>query len=162
MITQMDHQQFKALIAPLLPEEWFDGPISISVDDDEILVVGTLSPEGPGAGDPEVFREATRERRMQIAEQVQPLTRRSLAWGVAKGGAVTVFTSLSVPVMTRLRIAEREVLDTLVAAGAARSRSDALAWCVRFAGQREGAWLAELRASLEGVSKVRAEGPTLT
>jgi hypothetical protein len=162
MITQTDVQQFEALITPLLPAGWFDGPITVSVDDDEILVVGSLAAAGPGKGDPSAFREATRELRMQIADQVQPVTRRSLAWGVATDGAVTVFTSLSVPVMTRLRIAEREVLDTLVAAGAARSRSDALAWCVRFVGQREGAWLAELRNSLEGVSKVRAEGPKLS
>jgi hypothetical protein len=162
MITQTDIQQFESLISPLLPQGWFEGPISITVDDDEILVVGTLAAEAPGKGDPATFREATRDLRMQIAEQVQPVTRRSLAWGVAKDGTVTVFTSLSVPVMTRLRIAEREVLDTLVAAGAARSRSDALAWCVRFVAQREGAWLGELRASLESVSKVRAEGPKLS
>ena len=84
-----------------------------------------------------------------------------MAWGVSSGDTTTVFTSLGVPVMTRLRIGEREVLDTLQAAGVAKSRSEALAWCVRFVGQREANWLQELRASIESVSKVRSEGPTL-
>ena len=47
--------------------------------------------------------------------------------------------------MTRLRQPERRVLDTLVEGGVARSRSDALAWCVRLVGQHEDSWLAELR-----------------
>ena len=63
--------------------------------------------------------------------------------------------------MTRLRIHEREVLDTLLAAGVARSRSDALAWCVRFVGKKEATWLDELRTSIESVTRVRAEGPNL-
>ena len=43
--------------------------------------------------------------------------------------------------MTRLRQPQRMVLDTLVDAGVARSRSDALAWCVRLVGQHEDDWL---------------------
>ena len=70
-----------------------------------------------------------------------------------------VFTSLSVPVMTRLRQRDRLVLDTLVDAGVARSRSDALAWCVRLVGKNADAWLAQLREALESVEKVRAAGP---
>ena len=116
---------------------------------------------GPGEGDPAAFREATRAARMEIADRVQPATGRSVAWGVTTGDATTVFTSLGVPVMTRLRIGEREVLDTLLAAGVARSRSEALAWCVRFVGQKEGDWLQELRTSIESVSRVRADGPKL-
>jgi hypothetical protein len=73
-----------------------------------------------------------------------------------------VFTSLGVPVMTRLRIGERQVLDTLIAAGVARSRSEALAWCVRFVGQKETDWLEELRTSIERVTRVRSEGPRLS
>jgi hypothetical protein len=64
-----------------------------------------------------------------------------------------------VPVMTRLRQAERRVLDTLVEGGVARSRSDALAWCVRLVGQHEDSWLDELRAALRRVEEVRSVGP---
>jgi hypothetical protein len=162
MITQADHHELVELVTTSIPGGWFAGPPRLTVDDDEILIVGTLAGDGPGKGDPTAFREATRAARMEIADRVQPATGRSVAWGVATGDTTTVFTSLGVPVMTRLRIAEREVLDTLQAAGVAKSRSDALAWCVRFVGQREGAWLDELRTSIESVSRVRAEGPKLS
>jgi hypothetical protein len=99
---------------------------------------------------------------MEIADRVQPATGRSVAWGVTTGETTTVFTSLGVPVMTRLRIGERQVLDTLIAAGVARSRSEALAWCVRFVGQKETDWLEELRTSIERVTRVRSEGPRLS
>jgi hypothetical protein len=161
MITRTDKQQLEDLVVPMIPGGWFDGPPELTVDDDEILVVGALTTDGPGDGDPAAFREATRAARMEIAERVQPAAGRSVAWGVTSGTSTTVFTSLGVPVMTRLRIGEREVLDTLLAAGVARSRSEALAWCVRFVGQRESTWLEELRTSIESVTRVRAEGPTL-
>ena len=61
--------------------------------------------------------------------------------------------------MTRLRQPQRQVLDTLVDAGVARSRADALAWCVRLVGQHEDDWLAELRTAMESVADVRAKGP---
>jgi hypothetical protein len=84
---------------------------------------------------------------------------RKVSWGVLCEGRKVMFTTLSVPVMTRLRQAERRVLDTLVDAGVARSRSDALAWCVRLVGQHEDAWLADLREALRRVEHVRAGGP---
>ena len=62
--------------------------------------------------------------------------------------------------MTRLRQPERQVLDTLVEAGVARSRSDALAWSVRLVGDNSETWLAELREALTAVQKVREQGPT--
>ena len=161
MITHSDHVKLEELVSPMIPGGWFDGPPRLTVDDDEILIVGTLADGGPGEGDPAAFREATRAARMEIADRVQPATGRSVAWGVTTGDATTVFTSLGVPVMTRLRIGEREVLDTLQAAGVARSRSEALAWCVRFVGQKEGDWLQELRTTIESVSRVRADGPKL-
>jgi hypothetical protein len=70
-----------------------------------------------------------------------------------------MFTTLSVPVMTRLRQSERRVLDTLVDAGVARSRSDALAWCVRLVGKNADEWLGELREALQHVERARAAGP---
>jgi len=161
MITTNDRTEIAELVNPMIPGGWFEGPVKLTVDDDEILIVGTLAATGPGGGDAATFREATRAARMEIAERVQPVTGRSVAWGVITGEVTTVFTSLGVPVMTRLRINEREVLDTLLAAGVAKSRSDAVAWCVRFVGQKEANWLHELRTSMESVTRVRAEGPNL-
>jgi hypothetical protein len=161
MITNNDNKELLNYLAPLLPANWFEGPPSVIVDEDEILIKGTLLETGPGGKDAEKFRDLTRKERMQIAKQIQPVLKRSVAWGVVVDGATTLFTGLGVPVMTRLRITERDVLDTLVATGVAKSRSDAVSWCVRFVGQREVAWLNDLRDSLESVSKVRAAGPSL-
>jgi hypothetical protein len=61
--------------------------------------------------------------------------------------------------MTRLRMRERQTLDTLVSAGVARSRSDALAWCVRLVREHEGEWIEQLRAALVAVEEARATGP---
>ena len=61
--------------------------------------------------------------------------------------------------MTRLRQPERQVLDTLVDAGVARSRSDALAWSVRLVGQHADDWLGQLREAMSEVDKLRSDGP---
>ena len=82
-----------------------------------------------------------------IADEAEARYGRKVAWGVTLGDRRVLFTHLAVPVMTRLRQPERKVLDTLVDAGVARSRADALSWTVKLAGQHSEAWLAELRAS---------------
>ena len=152
-----------------LPDDWFDGDPEVVVDREEVLVVGTLppppAPEGEAvraeaeAGRLARFRETTREERMRIAREAERRYGRKVAWGAQSGGTRRVFTSLSVPVMTRLRQPERQVLDTLVDSGVARSRSEALAWCVRLVGRHTGDWLADLRAAMESVEQVRRAGP---
>ena len=74
------------------------------------------------------FRDETRGARMTIADEAEERFGRKVAWGARCCDELRVFTTLSVPVMTRLRMNERSSLDTLVAAGVARSRSEALAW----------------------------------
>ena len=152
-----------------LPDEWFDGPAEVVVDREEVLVVGTLpAPPAPDdeAGRTEAeagrltrFRETTREERMRIAREAERRYGRKVAWGAQVGSTRQLFTTLSVPVMTRLRQPERQVLDTLVDSGVARSRSEALAWCVRLVGRNADSWLAELRAAMESVEQVRRSGP---
>ncbi|MFC5830459.1 hypothetical protein [Nonomuraea insulae] len=152
-----------------LPEEWFTGAPEIIRDREEIAVLGALPdppddvPEAERAalieGLARRFREETRERRIEIAREAERKFRQKVAWGVSCGGETVMFTTLSVPVMTRLRQTERQVLDTLVAAGVARSRSDALAWCVRLVGKNTDTWLAELRDALQHVDRVRSSGP---
>ena len=61
--------------------------------------------------------------------------------------------------MTRLHQPERRVLDTLVEAGVARSRSDALAWCVKLVGEHEAEWIGKLRDALRDVAEARRAGP---
>jgi len=155
-----------------LPAGWFTTAPAIQADREEITVVGTLpDPEVDAAASSDAeraaaaegrirrFREETRARRVEIAREAEHRFRRKVSWGVTCGGQSEMFTTLSVPVMTRLRQPERRVLDTLVEGGVARSRSDALAWCVRLVGQHEDSWLAELRSALRRVEEVRSEGP---
>jgi hypothetical protein len=143
-----------------LPAGWFSGLPEVTADGDEILVVGALSggDEDP-VGRARRFREETREPRVRLATELERRFRRKVSWGVDCGGERLLFTTLSVPVMTRLRLRERLVLDTLIDAGVARSRSDALAWCVRLVGTHEADWIRELQAALVAVKKVRAQGP---
>ena len=157
-----------------LPQEWFSGQHEFVLDREEIAVVGALplpatAESATGAeraalieGHVQRFREETRERRIDIAREAEHKFRRKVSWGVECDGTTVMFTTLSIPVMTRLRQQERRVLDTLVAAGVARSRSDALAWCVRLVGSHTDTWLADLRDALQHVDRVRSEGPEMT
>lgn len=151
-------------LAGRLPDEWFSD-VSVTVDREEILIVGTIR-EPDGATPPTLsgrirrFREDTRPARVAIARELEAATGRKVAWGVRCGDVTEVFTRLSVPVMTRLAQPQRMVLDTLVEAGVARSRSDALAWCVRLVAQHQGEWLADLDAAMAAVRRVREQGPT--
>jgi hypothetical protein len=150
--------------AARIPEGWFSGPPEVEVDGDEILVTGQLPAEGAtdaAAKERRIarFREESREQRMRIAEEGQRRFRRKVSWGAAIGDQKENFTTLSMPVMTRLRQPERQVLDTLIAAGVARSRSEALNWCVRLVAEKQADWLKDLKSALEAVEKARAKGP---
>lgn len=138
-----------------VPPGWFVDGVEVVADRDEILVIGTLP---PGIA-PRRFREATRDERVAIAQRAESAFDRKVTWAVRHDGALVRFTSLSVPVMTRLRVEERLVLDQLIDGGIARSRSEALAWCVRLVGANEGEWLSELREAAARLAEVRERGP---
>ncbi|PEG33077.1 hypothetical protein CQY20_32700 [Mycolicibacterium agri] len=151
--------------------DWFDGDPTVVVDREEITVIGRLpEPEGEesearASGRVSRFREETRPERMRIADEAQERYGRKVSWGVEVGPRDAperiLFTHIAVPVMTRLRQPERQVLDTLVDAGVARSRSDALAWCVRLVGEHTEEWLTKLRDAMRNVEDLRSEGPQL-
>ena len=155
-----------------LPEGWFVGSPTVTADREEIVVLGELAAlEGDldddaaraaaEAGRIARFREDTREERIEIARQAEHRYRRKVAWGARLGGTEELFTTVSIPVMTRLRQPERLVLDTLVDAGVARSRSEALAWAVRLVGEHAQEWLEELKQAMATVDDLRARGPEL-
>ena len=155
-----------------LPDNWFSGDPSVVVDREEITVVGRL-PEADGetaaraSGRASRFREETRAERMRIADEAQDKYGRKVSWGVEVGAVGDdssqriLFTHIAVPAMTRLKQPQRQVLDTLVDAGVARSRSDALAWCVRLVGEHADDWLGKLREAMADVDDLRAQGPGL-
>lgn len=154
------------------PDDWFDGRPEFRIDRDEILIVGPLSEPRLGDGDGEevrrgaiasridAFRTGTRAARVEIAAEAQRLFDRKVSWGVSCGGAEELFTTLAAPAMTRLRMDERRVLDTLIDGGVARSRSEALAWCVRLVAANESSWLADLDEAISTVERVRTTGPS--
>jgi hypothetical protein len=154
-----------------IPKDWFPGPPEVSADGDEILVVGELPDVELAAGTADQaraaarlaridrFREETREDRVRIARDAERAFHKRVGWGARCAGETKLFTTASVPVMTRLRMPERTILDTLVAAGVARSRSDALAWCVRLVGMHQADWIKGLRDALVKVDEARSKGP---
>ena len=160
-------------LAGRLPDGWFTGAPTVTVDREEILVVGELPAPTLDEGADEAaraaaahgrierFREETRDERIDVARQAEHRYGRKVAWGARIGDVEELFTTLSVPVMTRLRQPERLVLDTLVDAGVARSRSDALAWAVALVGEHASTWLEDLRGAMSAVDDLRARGPVL-
>jgi hypothetical protein len=165
------NDETRGWFAGRIPDGWFTSPLDVTGDRDEILVVGELADVtvAADASDAEraaarrsrieAFREETRGARMRIAQDAEHRFERKVSWGVRIGDTTMNFTTASTPVMTRLRMRERRVLDTLVDAGVARSRSEALAWCVRLVGDNEGDWISRLRDAIGGVDAVRNEGP---
>ena len=171
MITNETHERVRGWFTGRVPEAWQHEPVDVAVDREEVIVRLTLPdvdlPEGAGeaevdearTGRTKAFREDTRDRRMEIAREAERRFERKVSWQVVLGGRSELFTHVSAPVMTRLRQPQRQVLDTLVDAGVARSRSEALGWCVRLVGQHEDDWLGELREAMTAVADVRAKGP---
>lgn len=146
-----------------LPDDWFES-VAVTVDREEIMIIGTIAAPAETGADAEAgrirrFREDTRDTRIEVARELQDQGSRKVAWGVTCGGTTQLFTRLAVPVMTRLPQSERQVLDLLVESGVARSRSEALAWCVRLVGTHETEWLSDLSSALDAVREVRRTGP---
>ena len=171
MITDEALERVRGWFAGRLPDDWQAGPPEVTVDRDEITVLLTVDDvelptkasaterDEARAGRAKAFREDTRSQRMAIAREAERRFDRKVSWAVRVGDRVELFTHLATPVMTRLRQPQRQVLDTLVDAGVARSRADALAWCVRLVGQHEEEWLGELREAMAKVAEVRTRGP---
>ena len=171
MITKEARDRVRGWFHGRLPEDWRTVDPEITLDREEITVLLTIPDVEVSSGASEAeaaearagrakaFREETRERRISIAREAEHRFDRKVSWGVIIGDRTELFTHIAVPVMTRLRQPQRQVLDTLVEAGVARSRADALAWCVRLVGQHSDDWLAELRAAMSHVAEVRTKGP---
>lgn len=169
--TSLSTLDIVAWFAGRLPADWTTDAPEISVDKDEIVV--TVQVQAPSldedadesavaaaaAGRISAWREDTRDTRIAIAREAQQHFDRKVTWGACVSGHTGLFTHLAVPVMTRLRQPERLVLDTLVDSGVARSRSEALQWCVKLVGTHSEDWLRELRSAMEQVRTVRETGP---
>ena len=171
-MTNTANSTIEAWLTGRIPSDWASvAAPSIVIDREEITITITveepiLAEEASDADRAEAvagritgYREDTRDHRMGIARDAEHCFERKVAWAVTVGDRTELFTHVAAPVMTRLRQPERKVLDTLVAANVARSRADALAWCVRLVGENTDDWLAELRDAMTAVDDVRAKGP---
>jgi hypothetical protein len=170
MITDEALERVRGWFTGRLPEDWRLEPPHITVDREEITVVltipdvelaeaGAAEREEARAGRAKAFREETRAKRIEIAREAEHRFERKVSWAVRVGDRTELFTHVAAPVMTRLRQPQRQVLDTLVDSGVARSRAEALAWCVRLVGEHESDWLAQLREAMTHVADVRSKGP---
>lgn len=161
--------EIRGWLAGRIPESWGATISDMQMDEHEVLVTVQLKDVENIEGDLQAarlgriqqFRESTRDERIGISQDAQKRFSKIVSWGAQCGDMRQLFTHLSLPVMTRLRLPEREVLDSLVEAGIARSRAHALAWCVSLVRQHQGDWLKELKEAMESVARVRAQGPRL-
>ncbi|NJN15211.1 MAG: hypothetical protein HC822_02345 [Oscillochloris sp.] len=158
-----DQETLARQLEQRLPEELRIAPPIIQRYEDELLIMLTIAPPETPGDDPlraaqqqiAVQRESSRKLRMQLAAEIQRAVGLPVAWGMRVGDVEVLFTSRTVPVMTRLNRLERDVLDTLVAAGVADTRSSALAYVVRTFALEHGSWLEEVRGAIAEVSRVR-------
>jgi hypothetical protein len=164
-----ERDEIKGWLAGRIPADWGASIAEIQMDPNEALVTVRLADVTNVEGDLEAarlgriqqFRESTRDARIGISNEAQRKFGRVVSWGAECGEVRQLFTHLALPVMTRLRLPEREVLDALVDAGIARSRAHALAWCVALVRQHQADWFKELKQAMEGVARVRSQGPRL-
>lgn len=169
--TEQTSSDIAAWFAGRLPADWTAEAPEISTDKEEIVVKVRVSATAlddgadesavaeAAAGRISAWREDTRDARIAVAREAERRFGRKVTWGAVVGERSALFTHIAVPVMTRLRQPERLVLDTLVEAGVARSRADALQWCVKLVGSHSEDWLSELRSAMDQVRTVREQGP---
>jgi hypothetical protein len=154
-----------------LPDDLYESPPDVRVDDAEILVVGDVgAPDVPADLDDEAvraaeaaridaFREATRDARIGVAQGAEARFGRTISWGATSGATTKRFTTVHAPVGTRLGYDHRRVLDALVEAGVASGRADALAWCVELVRRNQTEWLEQLEDALAAVRSAAEAAP---
>lgn len=160
----MNTDEIRQWVERQLPPELAAAPPEVRLYADELVLMLQIAPPAEPGDDPPGAaaaliarrREETRALRMQLAGELERRLGLPVAWGMRAGPAESLFTSRTTPVMTRLGRAEREVLDTLVAAGVADTRSSALAYIVRAFAAEHQIWIAEVRQAIAEVDRVRS------
>lgn len=149
-----------ALLARKLPPDLLAAPPEVRRYPDELLLLLQLAaaPDEQEAAQALIARrrEDTRALRVELARELERAMGLPVSWGMRAGSVESLFTTRTAPVMTRLGRSERQVLDTLVAAGVADTRSSALAYAVRAFAVEHAEWIAEVRQAIAEVDRVRA------
>src|SRR5437764_13250888 len=90
--TEADPDEVRGWFAGRLPDDWFEGPPEITLDTEEILLVGRVSATGLPDDTPAAkaaalsarvkrFREDTRDQRIRVAREAEPPHGRQIPWG---------------------------------------------------------------------------------
>ena len=155
-----------------LPQDWFDGAPEVTIDREEITVVGTLAvPDLPDTasaaeraaavrGRVKGFREDTRDKRIEIARELEHRTDKKVAWGVAIDGRARAVhpprrAGDDAPASARAGGA-RHARRRRASHGPVPRRSRGAS---SSSGKNTDEWLGQLRAAMEEVERVRATGP---
>ena len=99
-MEQKEFDTIKGWFAGRLPDGWFTG-VDVTVEDDQIVVLGTLpelkvgstpeEKEGAAAGRIARFREETRGQRIGIAQEAEERFHKYVTWGAKLGGVTKRF-----------------------------------------------------------------------
>jgi hypothetical protein len=99
-----DRDEIAGWFAGRLPDGWFTGAPSVTINEGQIVVVGRLSEPvlpadasaqlkaGSEAGRISRFREGTRPQRIGIAREAQARFELNVTWGATAGGTTETFT----------------------------------------------------------------------
>src|SRR5215472_4414045 len=100
-MSNADLSQIQGWFAGRLPDGWYSG-VDVSIEDDQIVVLGKLSEEGLPAEDSAKegfaagrigrFREETRGSRIGIAREAEERFGKHVTWGATLGGVTKRFT----------------------------------------------------------------------
>jgi hypothetical protein len=103
-MEKVEVDKISGWFAGRLPDGWFTGAPSVTVDEKQVLVVGTLEAPsldaeasaevkaGAEAGRIARFREGTRGWRIEIAREAERQFKLPVTWGATSGGTTITFT----------------------------------------------------------------------
>ena len=160
-------QELRKWLLSQLPASVVGSDPEITIDADELLIILTLNTETlVGEGEAlknaehallERQRSETRALRIQLGRQLERTCGYAVSWGMRAGGTVQLFTPNTTAVMTRLTREERQVLDTLIAANVANTRSAALGYIVRTFAVEHQDWLHKAQQAAKNMASLRAQ-----
>ena len=167
MATIYDPQELTRWLLSQLPASVTGSDPEITLDADELLIILNLNTDSLKDGcealkkrEQELIerrRSETRKLRIQLGRQLEEISGCAVSWGMQAGGTVELFTMNTVAVMTRLSHAERQVLDTLIAANVANTRSAALAYIVRAFAIEHQEWLNQAQEAAKHMANLRTQ-----
>jgi hypothetical protein len=165
--TIKDPQELSRWLLSQLPASVAGGNPEITIEADELLIILNLNTDSlKGEGEAlrkreqeliERQRSETRKLRIQLGRHLEQISGCVVSWGMRAGGTVQRFTMNTATVMTRLSAPERQVLDTLIAANVANTRSAALAYVVRTFAAEHQDWLNRVQEAARHMANLRTQ-----